>query len=492
MAKKLIIAIVAIGTIFNFVVYVPKTNAGGVVVDFVNAGINAVSASNTTAMTVKEYILDPLSRIVARTLFNIAVSGIINKIQTGGRDGGPAFVQNWRNFQTDAQYRGENVFRSMLASTTLCDYASAGIKGIFGANQRIPSTGQNLRVGNFDPFALRSACTMPSNFNLASYQSDFSGNGGWNAWSRMLEPQNNYYGLLFGSLDEAGRQRALEESGDMNEVLAGGGYTSIRDKNCAGTGAGAKCVFMGKIFTPGDLLGKSAASTIDNELGWFTSSDELSEVITAIGTSITNRMINLATSNPDKDYKDAPKADDSNTKGYLACINTCPSGKDLSCQQNCAKAWGYSTPTSPCDPSTPGSCDSLAGGGGEGVCTLPATDPHPNHQAEVAAAKASIEAEGVVFSAATPECSADNNNRFEITKRAARLIGGSGNDAAGLLDKPGGNNCQGYSVDFIVFPDGYNYDVLNGTAPDGNGAGWSSDTCLETIDQMSSRYRPAI
>ena len=202
MFRKLTIVIIVIGLAWNLFVYAPKTKAAAVVHDPLNAIINGVTAGSSTSLAVKEYVLDTIARAIARSLLNVAVSGIINKIQTGGRDGGPAFVQNWRNFQTDAQYRGENVFRSILASTTLCNYTSVGIKSLFGANQRVSSTGQNLRVNNFDPFSLRAACTMPSNFNLTNYQNDFAGNGGWNAWSRMLEPQNNFYGSLFISLDE--------------------------------------------------------------------------------------------------------------------------------------------------------------------------------------------------------------------------------------------------------------------------------------------------
>lgn len=347
MAKKLIVIVVVIGIVFNLVVFVPKINAGGIVVDFITEVSTSITGGAVTSMTVKEYILDVIARGIARKLLSAATSGIIKKIQGGGRDGGPAFVQNWRNFQTDSQYRGENVFRSILAGTNLCNYFGKDIKGLFGANQKVPSAGQNLRVNNFDPFALRANCTLPSGFSMASYQQDFAGNGGWDAWSRLMEPQNNYYGTLFGSLDEANKQRALEESGDLNEALAGSGYTSIRDKNCAGTGAGAKCVFMGKIFTPGDLLGKSAASTIDNELGWLVSSDEIGEIIISLTTAITNRMMNLATSDPEKDYKDAPKAG-TETDGYLSCINSCPAGRDLSCQTNCADAWGYSPPESSC------------------------------------------------------------------------------------------------------------------------------------------------
>ncbi len=374
MFRKLIVVIViTFGLIWGSIIYVPIISAS-TVANFITAFNTGLSAGSNTSIAVKEYVLDPIARIVARQLLNNAISGIINKIQTGGRGGGPAFVQNWRNFQTEAQYRGEDVFRSILASTPLCNYASSDIKGVFGANRVIPSTGQNLRVNNFDPFTLRAACTMPANFNLTNYQNDFSGNGGWNAWSRMLEPQNNYYGLLFGSLDEAARQRNLEQSGDVYEATAGSGYTSIRDgcqDQLARTGvtgpsqpSQARCTFMGQVFTPGDLLGKSAAATIDQDLGWLTSSDEISEVIIAIGTALINRMVNLATSNPSNDYNSAPKADTSKSDGYLACINSCPAADNLTCQTNCASAWGYNVPQPSSTPPAP-----TSGGGGGGLCS---------------------------------------------------------------------------------------------------------------------------
>ncbi len=46
---------------------------------------------------------------------------------------------------------------------------------------------------------------------------------------------------------------------------------------------------------------------------------------------------------------------------------------------------------------------------------------------------------------------------FEITKRVAWALRAQG---VGLLDKPAGNNCQGYSVDYVVFPDGSGRDIL--------------------------------
>lgn len=46
---------------------------------------------------------------------------------------------------------------------------------------------------------------------------------------------------------------------------------------------------------------------------------------------------------------------------------------------------------------------------------------------------------------------------FQITKRVAWTLRFEG---IGLLDKPNGNNCQGYAVDALTYKDGEHYDIL--------------------------------
>lgn len=67
----------------------------------------------------------------------------------------------------------------------------------------------------------------------------------------------------------------------------------------------------------------------------------------------------------------------------------------------------------------------------------------------VADVKADLERRGVDLSG---PCGA-----FQITRRVAWRLRA---DGAGLLSKPSGNNCEGFSVDIVVYPDGRHYDVL--------------------------------
>jgi len=80
----------------------------------------------------------------------------------------------------------------------------------------------------------------------------------------------------------------------------------------------------------------------------------------------------------------------------------------------------------------------------------PAPGPTPEPSARyVAAVKAQLEAEGVNLSGA---CGA-----FAITKRVAWGLRSFG---VGLVAKPGGNQCEGYSTDYICFQNGDGVDLL--------------------------------
>jgi hypothetical protein len=60
---------------------------------------------------------------------------------------------------------------------------------------------------------------------------------------------------------------------------------------------------------------------------------------------------------------------------------------------------------------------------------------------------------------------------FKITQRVAWALRA---DGAGLLDKPGGNNCLGFATDYVIFQHGPAFDILG----DGGGANtpqWNED-----------------
>ena len=89
---------------------------------------------------IKEYFQDPLVHCTARGFFSLASREVTKTIKKSGRNGGPAFIQNYRNFMTEGEYRGEDIFRQILGKTNVCGYLQQGIDGAFQA-QRQTTTG---------------------------------------------------------------------------------------------------------------------------------------------------------------------------------------------------------------------------------------------------------------------------------------------------------------------------------------------------------------
>lgn len=100
---------------------------------------------------------------------------------------------------------------------------------------------------------------------------------------------------------------------------------------------------------------------------------------------------------------------------------------------------------------------------------------HPSRVDVVAQAKADLLASGQDLSGS---CGA-----FAIVRLAAWRMRSEG---AGLLDKPSGNNCAGYSVDIIAYADGQIYDVLIASGEQ-NTPSWQY-----AGSGMGSRYHAAI
>jgi len=95
--------------------------------------------------------------------------------------------------------------------------------------------------------------------------------------------------------------------------------------------------------------------------------------------------------------------------------------------------------------------------------------------AYVAAVKAQLEAQGVNL---LGPCGA-----FAITKRVAWGLRARG---AGLLSKPGGNNCDGFATDIVAWSDRA-YDILS-DGGNGNGPTWNETD----VDDLAARWRPAV
>ncbi len=427
-----------------------KTKLGLGIASIAGGAVPVVDQKFLDTYTENEVRGQIIARCLARQLMIAMGKNAYAVMRTGGRDGGATFVKNWNNFETKAQYRGENIFRAELSMAKLCEYLSDDVKKSFGVDPKKKTniTGQNTRVDSLQSFGLQTNCTLPAGFTQEKYQQDFAANGGWDAFVRLQEPQNNAWGLSALSHDEILKQRSLAVSADRNQAVANNGYLGIsgRGKNdsCLVKGPAGDCIIYKDIKTPGSYIAANIQANVIAEFQWLTSAQGLNTIIATATEVMLNRLLDLGSSD-EGEYR-------TGNDGDPEPAPSSPPDEEIATQ--------FNPPP-----------DSLT--------------RHPNQAAMVAAAKESLKQAGMDL---TGPCGG-----FKIVATAALAIG----NGAGLLSKPDGNNCQGYSVDIIVYPDGYIYDVLGGAGdvpdPPGNTPTWSPVGC-GTLDcsDMISRYRPAI
>jgi hypothetical protein len=140
------------------------------------------------------------------------------------------------------------------------------------------------------PFSQAAKCTISDMVeNVNDFYNDFE-QGGWDAWVKISEPQNNIYGARFMALEAkyAKEERAAQAA--QNEGLASGGFKSVKDAD-------------GNIKTPGSVLSYEVNKAVDSSRQLIQDSiaslvgnqewpyDQISVAITAIANALLNRVI---------------------------------------------------------------------------------------------------------------------------------------------------------------------------------------------------------
>jgi hypothetical protein len=198
---------------------------------------------------------------------------------------------------------GADLFAGAIAGATVKD---ASGRVVYKNETNVPGMAS---------FQESAKCTLPANFDVSSFNKDFS-KGGWAAWDQMLEPQNNLFGIYTMALGEQQAQIATEQTATMNSAVAGNGFLAQKlgvgssgmgptgCTNVAGTlGNGSqgptmttRCTFMGKDVTPPEILSQSAANAIDTKLKRPGAATELTDIVMNLFASIldatTSRLAN--------------------------------------------------------------------------------------------------------------------------------------------------------------------------------------------------------
>ena len=269
-----------------------------------DSGAAQAAQDNFAAITNAQTRNAILTRCAALAIMTTMTNNILTVARTSGRDGGPTFVTNWTNFQTNAQYRGENIARAELSTAKLCPYLSDDVKKSFGVDPKVqtPIKGQNLRSDSLQPFSLQTNCTLPVGFTPTKYQQDFAGQGGWDTFVRLLQPQNNAYGLQMITQDEIEKQRVLAVSTDVAQVTANNGFVGVsgngKADSCQIMGPGNQCLTFKNIKTSGNIISQNIGATIGAQFAWLTSAQGLNTIISDATEVMLNRLLDF--SNPDE------------------------------------------------------------------------------------------------------------------------------------------------------------------------------------------------
>lgn len=256
----------------------------------------------------KELEGDVQARDFARQILEDRSNYIIDVLQAMGRKGDindtgqlNVFVDNWRNFALEGQYRAEDLWRGLLdiaANGTdsgipplLCDHIrnSEAFKTLYPQKvDNLIESGIRRKVDSLEEYLVSAKCDtfVDENFNV--FMEDFSAGGGWEMFEYLLKPQNNIFGTIGMALEELEKQRKIEELSDLQEANSGSGY--LGQRQCLSTGSSGQCVIWSNVNIPAEVAVEALGAVINQNLNFISGADEIGEDEEAGNIDILNIM----------------------------------------------------------------------------------------------------------------------------------------------------------------------------------------------------------
>lgn len=259
-----------------------------------------------------EFIIKPLVRKIAQSLANKLADKVYKQVNGTNNGTAPHFVLSWRNNLLESVGRGTDTFRSLQRGVAWCPNFKDNLLNAFGSTGYPALNGNINFAGGFgtllnapgsDPFDYVNKCTL-GDVNIDRFKADFT-NGGWDAWNKLIEPQNNFYGAFINSLDQKLQQEGQEAQANDNQLKSKGFLPNRQDgqrgenggpEGCALGGGGGRCIVYGKILTPADVFGEATANQIDAKLKSFYSAQDLTDIVGGLFLAITRGVLGRLTS----------------------------------------------------------------------------------------------------------------------------------------------------------------------------------------------------
>ncbi len=181
---------------------------------------------------------------VVKILGDYIVDQTITWIQGGGT---PQFVTNWGNFLQDAVNTGVGEAVRESNAAFLCAPFKAQVR---------------LSLFPVQRFKQKVDCTLDGIVgNIDNFMNDFS-QGGWIGYGGLWQPNNNYFGQVLLTYDEAAQRSAAQQQAAQSEAVAGQGFLST--KRCIQKNQDEIATCVSECNVSGDPCGVAAVKNVFN------------------------------------------------------------------------------------------------------------------------------------------------------------------------------------------------------------------------------------
>jgi hypothetical protein len=217
----------------------------------------ATTVGDATLSSLKRQYIDKYKNDIvtdcnAQTDVRDSINAARQVLAENGREGGAAYVTDWRAFQADNSYRGLQIARNEMANTKHCPWVSGELQAMFNYDPSKAVTPQSGNEDGQNSYIQDAACSLPDDFNPGSpkYQT-------LDSFAALMEPQNYIGGAYLMAQEEVDRQVTDEQQAAQNEFANTGGFGALREQNpttgnsCAVMAAdGSTCLQFTKIVQP--------------------------------------------------------------------------------------------------------------------------------------------------------------------------------------------------------------------------------------------------
>ncbi len=252
----------------------------------VSAAADGVTSYSVSSLAVKEYILDTIVPFIREAMIKSITASIINWINNGF-EGDPMFITDLEGFLLDIANETTGKFISDVGLTGLCTPFKPQI--LIG-----------LSLSHSSSYLQRAECTLLDVIdNIEAFQEDFR-YGGWQAFIKILEPQNNYYGSSYMAQKELQTRLELAMQINQTKINWGDGFlsweectvvgddfegpvrpsrdTSENDADFVGPTQWKDC----QINTPGSVIYEQLNQLLPSGLRNLELADEINEIVGAL------------------------------------------------------------------------------------------------------------------------------------------------------------------------------------------------------------------